>query len=77
MLVVHTHSCTGLQFAMCLVIHILDCVFPEDLFHSLSRDGVESDQPVVTWILFFAFLEDRLEIYTQASGTFSHCHDLS
>lgn len=71
------------------VIHVLDCVLSNTLsfiyqivasqriYFSLSRDNVESDQPAVAWILFFTFLEDRLEIHKQSSGISSDCHDLS
>lgn len=69
MLVVHSHSCIGLWLVMNLVISVLDCGFLEDLFHNLSRYRVESDQPAVSQILFFAFLEDRHEVYKQSSGT--------
>lgn len=62
---------------MNLVISVLDCGFLEDLFHNLSRYRVVSDQPAVSQILLFAFLEDRHEVYKQSSGTSFDSHDLS
>lgn len=57
--------------------HLYTSGFIEDLFHSLSRNGTEAVQSAVPWILFFAFVEDRREIYKQSLGTSSDCHDLS
>jgi len=41
-----------------LVLHLLRDDICNELFHHLSRDGGEADQPVVPWVLLLALFED-------------------
>jgi len=41
-----------------LLLHLLDDGLQDELLHHLSRDGGETDRPVVPWVLLLALFED-------------------
>jgi len=45
-----------------LFLHLLNDDLQNELLHHLSRDGGETDRPIVPWVLLLALFEDRSDI---------------
>jgi len=45
-----------------LFLHLLNDDIQNEVFHHLSRDGGEADQPVVSWDILLALFEDWSDI---------------